>query len=455
MRLIALDTRALALGLEPGLTLADARARVPELVALDHDPAADLRMLEWLADACESYTPMVAIDGADAIVMDVTGCGDSVGIIGDLDVRLAGLGITARITTGSTPEATLALARHGGTDIVALPVTALRTDAETVTALRRAGLKTIGDLAARPRAPLAARFGQGLTDALDRLAGHVDRRITPRRSLPDVHVEQRFAEPVARDDDVLATLDALMYQASERLLERGEGGRRFEAALFRSDGHVARLTVETATPLRDPPVLARLLRERIGALADPLDPGFGYDLITLGVPVTEVLSAGQLQLEGGTIAEAEIAALIDRLSTRLGRARVRRLARVDTHIPEQAVLEFPTVDVRSAVWSALERNEPPARPIHLFDPPQRIEVTAGVPEDAPRRFKWRRQFHDVLHSEGPERIAAEWWCRSEGAGLSRDYYRIEDARGRRFWIFRHGLYSEKPDPAWFLHGLFA
>ena len=99
------------------------------------------------------------------------------------------------------------------------------------------------------------------------------------------------------------------------------------------------------------------------------------------------------------------------------------------------------------------------RPLHLFDPPQPIEVTALVPDGPPRHFRWRRKSHVIKRFEGPERVASEWWKRKDGAvdraGLTRDYYRIEDARGRRFWVFRHGLFEEKASPKWYLHGLFA
>ena len=214
-------------------------------------------------------------------------------------------------------------------------------------------------------------------------------------------------------------------------------------------------------PTRDPGVLTRLFRERIDALADPLDPGFGFDLIRLAVPVTLPLVAQQLQLGGGAVADSELGALLDRLGTRLGRNRVRRLSAGDSHIPEQAAFELIVGelggDTASALqWPTPEAGEPPLRPLHLFDPPQRIEVMAQVPDGPPRRFRWRRVQHDVTRFEGPERIAAEWWRRRDGHGLTRDYYRVEDVRGRRFWLFRHGLYgTEKLSPDWYIHGLFA
>lgn len=462
VRLAAVDDAALALGLTPGLPLANARARLPELVVFDADVMADAALLGWLAAACDRYTPMVATDPPYGLILDITGCAHPFadgepGLVGDLARRLARIGLSAQLALASTPDAAAALAAYGGDDVRALPVGALRIEPDLHVALKRAGLKTIGAVARLPAAPLAARFGADVPVLLARLLGEEDVRITPRRALAEIETEARFAEPLARTDDALATIARLVEEAAVLLSERDVGGRRFSVALFRSDGHVARLAVETGHPTRDSRLLDRLLRERIDTLADPLDPGFGYDMIRLAVHVVEPLLPEQLQLDGGRVADRELAALIDRLSTRLGRNHVRRFAAVDTHIPEQAALEFPAVAPRKpSVWCAPETGEPPLRPIHLFDPPQRIDVIAEVPDGPPHRFTWRRTVHEVARHEGPERIAAEWWRRADNAGLTRDYYRVEDVRGRRYWVFRHGLYgSEKPHPDWYLHGLFA
>jgi protein ImuB len=461
VRLTALDARALALGVTRGLTLADARVRLPELAAFEHDEPADAALLEWLADACDRYSPAVATDPPQAIVIDITGCarpfGGEAGLAVDLQRRFTRQSLTIITALADTPDAALALAAFGGSDVLSLPVAALRVDSETLLALHRAGLKTLGHLAARPRGPLAARFGAAMPRMLARLLGEEHVQLTPRRHPPAVQVERRFAAPVLSSDAALVTLDRLAREAFTILSQRGVGGRRFEAALFRSDGHVARLTVDTGQPTRDPKIIARLLRERIGTLADPLDPGFGYDLIRLAVPVTEPLAPQQLHLEGGAVAVAELAALIDRLGTRLGRDRVRRFAAGNSHIPEKAAFELPVSEaLPKPNWPVSEAGQPPLRPLHLFDPPQRIDVMAEVPDGPPLWFRWRQARHDVTRTEGPERIAAEWWKRRNGKGLTRDYYRVEDRRGQRFWLFRHGLYGvERSLPDWYVHGLFA
>ena len=337
-----------------------------------------------------------------------------------------------------------------------LGIAALALDPETETALRRAGLKTIADLAARPTAPLAARFGGDVTAMLARVLGRSDSRITPRRTAPALVVERRLPEPIVQADRALAILGELVAEAASDMEQRHLGGRRFAARFFRSDGLATDIATETSLPVRDAGVVMRLFGERLEALADPLDPGFGYDLIRLAIPVLAPLAPTQLLLEGGEVAEGELAALIDRLSARMGRGRFRRLVPCDTHIPEQAVLALPAVESAPAMpWPQPEAGEPPLRPVHLFDPPQPIAVTAEVPHGPPRQFRWRRTLHDVTRFEGPERIAAEWW-HDAGAKPTRDYYRIEDALGRRFWVFRHGLYeTERKNPGWYMHGLFA
>jgi len=458
MRIAAVSPAAAALGIA-GLTLADARARVPELAVVAHDPAADARLLDWLADGCEVFSPAVALAPPDAILIDVTGCsgafGSEAALVAALRRRVAAHRLQPVTAVAATPDAALALARHGPDgDVAVLPVTALAVAAEVHTALRRAGLTTIGALAIRPRGPLAARFGTEAATRLARLLGEEDAPLVPRRIPPAIRVVRRFAEPVASQAMIRDTLDGLVRDASLELEHRHAGGRRFEATLFRSDGHVARLAIDTATPTRDPVVVSRLIAERIDGLADPLDPGFGYDVVTLTVPVVQPVAARQLGLYGDDDATTPVAALVDRLTTRLGSARVRRLVRGDSHLPEQASFDLPVASPLPTAWPDANADEPPRRPLHLFTPPEPIEVLAEVPDGPPRWFRWRRLRRDVARFEGPERIAAEWW--RDGDAATRDYYRVEDAHGRRYWVFRNGLYGvETVRPGWFLHGLFA
>lgn len=472
LRLEAVDARAQALGIVCGLALADARAMQPDLVVAQMDEEADLHWLKRLARRCSVWTPLVAIVPCDGITLDIAGVdhlfGGEAGLAVQIADALGAAGMSLRLAAASTPEAAQALARHAALPVEderqairALPVAALGLDAEASLALRRAGLKTVGEVAARSAAGIAARFGMEAVTALRRLTGEEQAPIAPLATPVPLHFERRFAEPIGLQSTVAACFTELLREATRVLEERDLGGRRFVLTLYRSDGARHRLEIETGRPARDPALVLRLFDERIASLADPLDPGFGYDRMTLFLPATEPLVAGQPGLDGGERNEAALAELIDRLSTRLGAQSLSRLAPRDSHLPEQAQFVLPAIQERAPIpWPLPPAGEPPLRPLFLFDPPQPVEVIAEVPDGPPHRFRWRRRLHEVRLYEGPERIAAEWWRRKGGespgkGGLTRDYYRIEDVRGRRYWIFRHGLYAEKPDPRWYLHGLFA
>lgn len=465
-RIVALSPRAAPLGLEPGLPLADARSRVPELLAIPYDRQADRGALDRLARLCHAYSPVAAADQPQGLMLDITGCAHLHG--GDIPMRralvsrLADMGFSARAAIGSTPDAARALARFGGGDDVrTLPVAALEVEDEARIALHLAGFRTIGELAGLPRAPLAARFGQHLVTLLERLLAQEDPRLTPDRPPDPIKTDLRFAEPISRTDHVLEAIEELMERAAEGMARRGEGGRAFAVRLHRSDGHVASLSIETGAPTRDPALLLRLLRERIDSLADPLDPGFGYDALDLVVTRAEPLIEYQTGLMENAPQRHDIGPLLDRLAVRYGAHCLLRFAAGNSHVPERAgrlnPANAPEPDVP---WPSVETGDPPLRPLLLLDPPQRVEVLAAVPDGPPRRFRWRGRDYRIIAQEGPERIASEWWRRRTShpgnPGRTRDYYRIEDEDGHRFWLFRHGLYErETVTPSWYVHGLFA
>jgi len=471
--LALVDPAAAALGLQRGMGLADARIVAPDLLVCEQDDHADAALLERLADGCMRYTPHVALDSPDALVLDLTGCvhlfGSEAALAADLGARMARLGVRIRSAFAYAPEAALALARFQRVpavderkSVLRLPIAALRLGPECETSLMRAGLATVGDVARRPLAGIAARYGEDAVHAIRRMTGEADSPLVIRKARTPFQFDRRFAEPVARTDYVMERLGDLVAEAVTALEAQDRGGRRFEAIFFRTDGLARRLAIETGIPTRDGKAVLRLFRERMDSLSDPLDPGFGYDMVRLKVPLHEPLAASQLQL-GGHEASAlqQVDELVDRLSARIGRNRVRRFRPRESHIPEQAQLSFPAIEARQADggWVMSPPGNPPMRPLHLFNPPQRIEVLASVPDGPPYRFRWRRTFHEVGRFEGPERIASEWWRAKDGdpahGAPTRDYYRVEDRHGRRFWIFRHGLYDEASHPDWYLHGLFA
>jgi protein ImuB len=332
--------------------------------------------------------------------------------------------------------------------------------------LRRAGLKTIGDVASRARHEITARFGAGFTTLLEHALGQGDAPISPRKPLPDYIVEKRFAEPIATEAVIAATLSHLGGMLVTAMDQQGKGARRLEASFFRTDGAVRSIAVEAGQPVTKSAVMDRLFRERLEALNDPLDPGFGFDLIRLSASRTEIVVQQQRDLDAAVHDNDELAALIDRIAARIGGRRVVVHLPQDTHIPERAVWAVPAQHhlnaAAHAAWPSRVKDEPPLRPLRLFERPEAIKVIAEVPDGPPARFQWRRATHTVMRVEGPERVAMEWW-RSGSEMLTRDYFRVEDEAGLRFWIYRDGLYGSElvtgegePAPSnWFVHGLFA
>jgi protein ImuB len=471
LRLCALNPAALREGLARGLSLSDARARLPTLVVAPADPAKDADILLRLAARCERYTPLTALDPPHGLALDISGCaplfGGEAALLERLMADFAALGFSIRAALANTPDAARALARFGAgglcpsgaeaEQVAPLPVAAMEAGPDVTLALRRAGLATIGALAARDPCALAARFGAGFPRKLGRLLGQEDVRLTPLRPPPNCMAERHFLDPVVHGEAIEAILHDLIADLAAMLERRGQGGRAFEASFFRADGRVRRLVVETLRPTRDAGSLNLLFRERVGGLADPLDPGFGFDAIRLAVLRAENLGATQGDFSGTMAqdAEQELSDLLDRLTTRFGRARVLRFVQGDRHDPESEAPCLPIVLAAAfapAPWPSAPEGEPPARPLALFDPPEPIEVVAETPDLPPARFRWRRVQHDVVRAEGPERIAPAW---HEGETQTRDYFRVEDGHGRRYWLFRRGLYEHGDPLAWFMHGLFA
>jgi protein ImuB len=471
LHLSAVDDKAERLGLKEGMPLADARAMIRALRVVEADEAADAKLLEAIADWCERFTPVVALDGRDGLLLDITGAAHLFGgeraLLDHARQALAAQGFAVHGAVAGTAMAARALAHYAdGTiaqpgqetqAVAGLPIEALMLGPAATHGLRRAGLKTIGQVAARARAELAERFGIGLLSALDRALGRAEDPISPRRVLPEIMAERRFAEPVTDEETIFDVVLSLSTALAEAMEKRATGARQIEAVFFRSDGMVRRIAVMTASPQRDPQIIQKLFRERIGALSDPLESGFGFDLIRLEISQAEAIRPEAIGFESNET-EKEIGFLIDRLAARFGTHRVLCFQPRDTHIPEASAAVVPAqfAGPTKLTWQALrEADEAPRRPLRLLARPEPIDVMAEVPDGPPARFRWRRVLHTVAHAEGPERIAMEWW-RSQNAQGTRDYFRIEDDDGRRFWLYRDGLYGrETGQPNWYVHGLFS
>lgn len=482
--LVALNAAARGARLRVGQRLTDARAICPELLVEPADPAGDAATLERMALWAQRWSPWTAVDatgvhgpglhetsetGSGGLLVDVTGAahlfGGEADLLGDMARRLRADGFRTRIAMSPTVGASWALARYGprarsdvdGDDLAArldpLPVRSLRLEPRAVLLLERLGLKTVGQLCAVPRLALARRFATEAVTAnplirLDQALGRVDEPVAPALPALPVRIMRRVTEPIVD----MALLEHLMTGMAGDLCamleRRALGARRVRLDAFRTDGRVESVSAETARPSRAPDHLLRLFQGKL----ERLDAGFGFDAAVLTATLHEPLDAAQSHLLDHEDGDALLARLIDRLGAKLGADRVRRPAPVQSHVPERSVRWMAALEPAAAE----DFRSPAKRPIRLLDRPERIDVLYATPEGAPRRFTWRKRAHLIAKTEGPERIAPEWW-RARAGARERDYYRVEDEEGRRYWLFRHGRFGDGHDgePGWYLHGLFA
>ncbi len=464
-RLAAVDDVAAANGLMPGQSLTDAMALCPETRFVDADPEDDARALAGLADWCLRFSPAVAVDAPDGLFMDIDGCahlwGGEEAMAQALMARLAAQAIPARLAIADAFAAAWALARFSGEALTitagddgrrlaALPVSALRLEESVAAQLRHLGLKTIGHLTALPRPALRKRFGAGLLLQLGRALGEEDIALDFRTPPASWSERAVFFEPISTPEDKARVIADLAAQLCDKLDGRGLGARRFEAVFHRVDGDSVWRSVRAAMPLRDARRLAALFAPKL----DSVDPGFGIEIVTLTARRTEFLTPAQTDFERTQAEAADIAPLVDRFVNRFGAERVWRAAVQESHVPERAVARVaPLTQDGGARWA-----EDQPRPVRLFARPLPIEAMAVAPDDPPFLFRWQGRTHRVRMAEGPERIAAEWWRKAwddNEIDRVRDYYRVEDESGARFWVFRTGFYGGERPTRWFLHGLFA
>ncbi|WP_296678276.1 DUF6504 family protein [Novosphingobium sp.] len=466
-RITAATRAGLDVGARPGMMLADVRALCPAIAVASADPTGDLALLERLALWAQRWGPWSALDPPDGLVIDVTGAGHLFGgedaLLADARQRLTARGLSARLAIAPTAGAAWALAHYGpdcailqpGGSLESLPVAALRLDPAVLTVLRRLGLKRIGDLSGVARDALARRFRSAHAPAanplirLDQLVGRTPEPLLPVFAVEAPLVQRRLMEPIRHRpllDRVLHDLCADMA----RLLEgQAQGARRLELALWKVDGEVVSRQLELAAASRDGAHLARLFGRKL----DDVDAGFGIELARLRAPWTEPLALAQKDFEAGAEQHGtSLAACIDRLSVRLGEAAIRRPVLHASHVPERAQRWVPVLDGAAAQQENLAFH---ARPLKLLDRAEPIAVLYASPVGLPRRFRWRGHVHEVARAEGPERIAPEWW-RERSTVRLRDYYRVEDGEGRRYWIYRHGLSGDGRggNPEWYLQGLY-
>ena len=445
--------------------------------------------------------------------------GGEAALIADLDRRLRAFGLFPRLAIADTAGMAWAMAHHGNAEraivpsgqearaLGPLPLAALRLPEDTLSLLGRLGFRRIGELIDAPRAPLAARFEAFLL-RLDQALGRVPEPLTPIAPPPAYCVQATFVEPIVSQEHILEAAERLLQDLVRDLEHDAAGARSIRLLLFCLDGSVQSVEIGLASPSRDARHIARLIALRLDRVADSLDAELGFEAAAVHVPLVEPLADRQTRLSMAEAVMLEaclrhdppeaLDQLIDRLAQRLGHRAVRQLHPHQSHLPERAVrarppspratptsprapsargegrgegrghtptLEslaaphpspLPASGERESGWRTQRwttASPTAARPLLLLPRPESAEVVALIPEGPPRQFRWRGVLHQVAEAEGPERIAPEWWRRT--GETERDYYVVEDREGRRFWLYRAGLYCRgEADPQWFVHGVF-
>ncbi|WP_273054867.1 MULTISPECIES: DNA polymerase Y family protein [Hyphomonas] len=483
----AANAPAMEVGIHAGLSLKDARGALPGLMTEQIDRESDATALLALADWMVRFSPLVSTDGNDGLLLETTGCdhlfGGEAGMAAALSARVSQAGYGHRLAFAGTPGAAWALARTAAEDgapvilppgaerqgLAALPVRALRLSGPVLTLLRRFGLTRIGQLYSIDRKALSRRFqSREAADAvmlrLDQALGVRAEPFAPLRPPPDYAARLSCPEPLSDSAGISEGLARLTEELCARLSAHGLGAQGFVFHVFRSDGETRSLTVNMARPVRKPAHILRLFRERL----DRIDPGFGIDLLLLEALRTAPMEAGSQPLSTDlamTITDLGLlSALADRIQARLGEGRVMIIQPEARHPPDKAERHVPFSGQLPEETPPPPDTLPGLRPIRMLDRPEPIDAVAEVPDGPPLRFVWRRVVRRVVKADGPERIAPEWWTylppangAAQAMPRARDYYRVEDEHGHRYWIFREGLYDDGrgSQPDWFLQGLLA
>ena len=452
-------------GITTGSRVVDVQAIHPDLHVETADLDGDRVLMERLVHWSRRWSPWSVQDESDGLILDITGVahlfGGEAKLLRDIYNRFAMQGLTARIAVAPTRMAAQALARFGPARASAtppeladmlgpLPVGALRIDPKTTLLLHRLGLKTIRALQDIPRSALMRRFANLATDQnplilLDRALGKLP---DPLNAPPDplyFITRTRLPEPVI---DPTPYLGGLADELCAHLAHAEQGVRQLQLTIYRIDGEWRQVQLSTAKATRD---AAHLLRLFDGKLSH-IDPGFGFDLLTLEALRVEPVSLLQDRLDGKRDGDADVAGLLDRLTARLGSDKVMWSTWSESHKPERLEARVPALQTAPVVAPTITRE----RPLRLLKPAEEVRVLYAVPEGPPSQFRWRRVVYKSTRYAGPERIAPEWWMDRPGTRL-RDYYKVEVQDGRRFWLYREGLLHDGrgAEPRWFLHGLFA
>ena len=446
-------------GIDRGMVLADVRAIVPDLKVLDDIPDLPLKLLRRLAEWCIRFTPIVSVDPPDGLFLEATGCphlwGGEKNYLEDISQKLTRRGYDVRIAIADTPGVAYGVARFGKEPLVtpgqnletllALPPEALRLEPETVERLHKLGLHHIRQFIHMPRASLRRRFGQNLLMRLDMALGFQLETIEP--VIPPVPYQERLPclEPIVTAAGIQIALQQLLKTLCFRLQQEQKGLRGAVFKGYRVDGKVERIEIGTNLPTHNVHHLFKLFEIKLTSI----EPALGIELFILEAPKVEDHYPHQEKMWEGTggLDDIRLSELIDRLAGRVGKNSIHRYVPDEHYWPERSFKSAISLhDKTTAAWRTDK-----LRPLQLLRIPERIEVTAPIPDYPPMLFRYKGKVYKIIRADGPERIEQEWWIQE---GQHRDYYRVEVEEGHRYWIFRSGHYDDKTFK-WYVHGFFA
>jgi protein ImuB len=445
-RLYATNVVANRMGLTSGMTLADAMSLVPSLQTGHADPTGDLAALCHLADWTCRWSPWVSVDGDDGLILETTGCdhlfGGEQAMLDKMQAAFRQMHVSVRLAVADTPAAAWGWARFGATGILpsrpasieplnALPVAALRIDHQTTDTLKSLGLKTVGAISSLPRASLTKRLGPHLLRRLDCMMGNEHEPISPRQQPAPWRSRANMLEPIQTRDAIDQVVEQLLTALCGLLEQYHVGARQLALHCYRVDGDVQTIRIGTSYPSRSVKHLSRLFR-------DPLDgmmPGFGFEVFILEAVSADQFDAEQANLEATHQSDSRYAQLIVRLRGRLGNSAVFRYEPVSRHTPELSCVRVSPLAKANA---EMPRRQP--RPVRQFQA-ESIEM-----ESTGEAFVWKRIRRRIALAVGPERVFGEWL--DDGMNVvARDYFRLEDEVGRRYWVYRS-------EGKWFVQGMF-
>lgn len=461
MIVMASSKHAEKAGIETGMVIADARAVLPKLEVIDYDSLAAESLLTAMAEWTIRYTPLVALDLPDGLILDATGCphlwGGETAYLKDIISRLKTSGYDVRGAMADTIGTAWAISRYSRAfpiiepeqqmdALMPLPPNALRLPAEVVEKLHKLGLYQIKSFISMPGSVLRRRFGQIMLEQLAKALGHTHEAFEPVRPLDPFQERLPSLEPIRTATGIEIALRKLLEKLCIRLAAEDKGIRQVILKCYRIDGEMRQIEIGTSGPSCSVAHLFKLFELKISSI----EPALGIELFVLDAPVVEAMPAAQeglWNLNGGN-KKVAIAELLDRLAARAGNDVIHRYLPAEHHWPERSIVEASSLtEEPQTYW----RTDQP-RPVELLSNPERIEVSAPVPDYPPMVFRYKGNVHKVKRADGPDRIEQEWWLSD---GLHRDYYLIEDENGNRYWIFRLGHYGDDHKPDWFIHGFFA